>query len=138
MRGDTNLFSVSREVILKVLWTALILLLGMVFPIYEYRFPIVDGLNIVWGTIFGLGLWVALYFDFPSFLEVIFGLLTWPTLIIIGLFRINNNMIKSNTRIVIWTALIISTCLSTVNRPNFADGSFDSSLPTFQKFIRSY
>lgn len=127
----------GREYSLVMITSAVVFCVGLVFPIYESSLPLVSGLNLIWGTLFGLGWYFSLALHLPRLLEGVIGFFLWPGIVMVCVFRLSRWASVSKGRALAWILCLAATLVATVPRPDFTDRSLGSTLPTFQKFVRA-
>lgn len=117
------------------MYVVLTAFLGMLCPIYEINLPIINGLNLFWGLIYGFGWFVALRAGVIPFAADLFGILVWPTLVLIVVFKIVDRLFRSRLGTALAVAVLVLSLFATISRPEMSGTGYPSSLPTFRMLV---
>jgi len=109
--------------------------LGILFPIYEIDTPIINGLNLFWGLIYGLGWFVSLRIGLNPHLADLFGILVWPVMVLTFIFVIVKRAFHSRLGTGAAIAVLVLSLFTTISRPEVTGNAFPSSLPTFRMLL---
>lgn len=115
---------------------------GMFFPIFSGPF-VPDGLvNVVWGSLYGLGfallhiLFHGYHLGFLGFTYAVLGFLIWPIVLTLLLIKLFKSLDAAKSPYLKVAVLIVVACSFAVNIPiTKVQGSYADGLPIFTKYI---